>query len=263
MTHGNGDGNDHHKSCREIELELDDTRASIDERARELRDRLDPREIADALLRTLPWRSVSAFFDNLGRGVRDNPLPVLLTGVGIAWLARSSSQDDVDDGDNGYSSSSSSTGQGLRDKARGAGEAMRSGAQSARRKAGNVRRRASRQGEELRNRVQDGAERVQDGWNRMVKEQPLALGVLGIAAGAALGALLPSSRREDELMGSKSDEVKEKAAEQGHRAAEHVREKVEEKTSSARSASSTSTGGPGSFGGTSSARPSGTSSGTT
>src|SRR5262249_22808584 len=42
------------------------------------------------------------------------------------------------------------------------------------------------------------------------KEQPLVLVGLGVALGAAIGATLPRSDTEDELMGETSDEIKDR-----------------------------------------------------
>jgi hypothetical protein len=45
------------------------------------------------------------------------------------------------------------------------------------------------------------------------RDQPLVLAGLGIAIGAALGALLPSTDAEDDLMGTAADEVKNEVRE--------------------------------------------------
>jgi hypothetical protein len=45
------------------------------------------------------------------------------------------------------------------------------------------------------------------------RDQPLVLAGLGLALGAAIGALLPSSETEDRLVGEASDEMKERARE--------------------------------------------------
>ncbi len=42
-----------------------------------------------------------------------------------------------------------------------------------------------------------------------MEENPLVIGALAVAAGAALGALLPSTAREGQLMGEASRRVKE------------------------------------------------------
>jgi hypothetical protein len=50
---------------------------------------------------------------------------------------------------------------------------------------------------------------AQDGLSRMVKEQPLAVAALGIAAGAAIAALLPPTRAERDAVRPLGDAAKE------------------------------------------------------
>ena len=59
--------------------------------------------------------------------------------------------------------------------------------------------------------VADQATRAQNAVSRLIEEQPLIVGAVGLAIGAAIGAWLPPSRREDELMGETSNSVKEQA----------------------------------------------------
>ena len=47
------------------------------------------------------------------------------------------------------------------------------------------------------------------GW--LVREQPLVLGAIGLAVGAAVGALLPGTDTEDRLMGESRDDLAERA----------------------------------------------------
>lgn len=56
---------------------------------------------------------------------------------------------------------------------------------------------------------------ARSGFEYMLNEQPLILGALGIALGAALGAILPGTRREDELMGEARDDLLQQAKETG------------------------------------------------
>lgn len=51
----------------------------------------------------------------------------------------------------------------------------------------------------------------QPGLTELFRRQPLALGILGAAIGAGLAAALPMTRKESELMGENSDELKTKA----------------------------------------------------
>ncbi|MCB8840076.1 DUF3618 domain-containing protein [Aurantimonas sp. VKM B-3413] len=62
-----------------------------------------------------------------------------------------------------------------------------------------------------------------------LQEEPLVFGAIAVAVGAAIGAALPSTRREDEWMGETRDRLRDEAFERGrdtlHRA-EHVAERA-------------------------------------
>jgi len=66
-------------------------------------------------------------------------------------------------------------------------------------------------------RMRSESRRVKHGFERLMEEQPLMLGALGLAIGAALGAAFPRTESEDRLLGGRSDSamrsVKEKATE--------------------------------------------------
>jgi len=55
------------------------------------------------------------------------------------------------------------------------------------------------------------ADRTRAGLSRVAEEQPLLFGALGLALGAALGAMLPRTRTEDRLMGEASDALANRA----------------------------------------------------
>jgi hypothetical protein len=57
--------------------------------------------------------------------------------------------------------------------------------------------------------------RAQEGFLHTLHEQPLVLGAIGLAVGAALGSVLPSTEREDRLMGDSRDRLKRRATEAG------------------------------------------------
>jgi hypothetical protein len=85
----------------------------------------------------------------------------------------------------------------------------------------------SRKQHELGVAAQRQTARARDGWNWMLDEQPLLLGLAGMALGALAGGGLPPSRSEDALFGEARDEAMAAAAEKSRDAAEHARERAE------------------------------------
>jgi hypothetical protein len=73
-----------------IERDLRRTRAEVDRTIDEIQERLSPGQLIDEGLRYLrngPSDYLATFGSNLGASVRDNPLPVAMIGLGVAWLA--------------------------------------------------------------------------------------------------------------------------------------------------------------------------------
>jgi ElaB/YqjD/DUF883 family membrane-anchored ribosome-binding protein len=69
---------------------------------------------------------------------------------------------------------------------------------------------------------------VRSGLQQYVSENPMVVGLVGLAAGLALGALLPRTRRENEMFGEWADEVRQQGLRYARDAANVGREYVEE-----------------------------------
>lgn len=65
------------------------------------------------------------------------------------------------------------------------------------------------------NTARDQWQRARSGIDSLVNEQPLALGAIGLAIGAILGAAAPRTRLEEQTMGEASRNLAEKAKEVG------------------------------------------------
>jgi hypothetical protein len=72
-----------------------------------------------------------------------------------------------------------------------------------RRAGATVRHRAH----DVREGVTHAGRDARHGFDSMLDEQPLVLGALALAFGAALGAVLPRTETEDELFGEQSDRI--------------------------------------------------------
>ena len=73
-----------------IELELAEARARLDAHLDELTNRVSPGQLFDDGLNYLRTGAGAEFARNLGVDLRDNPLPIAVTGIGLAWLMASS-----------------------------------------------------------------------------------------------------------------------------------------------------------------------------
>jgi ElaB/YqjD/DUF883 family membrane-anchored ribosome-binding protein len=86
-----------------------------------------------------------------------------------------------------------------------------------RRRMGQMGGRSARQFSQVRGGVQS-----------YVAENPMVVGLVGLAAGLLLGALLPRTRRENEVFGEWADEVRNQGLRYAREAASRGREYVEE-----------------------------------
>jgi len=199
--------------------------------------------------------------------VRENPIPAAMVAIGLGWLF-TRKPDSVDryreyDSDYGYThdyrgADESDRAGDMRDNVKDRMDDMRSRVQE---RAGDVRARAQGRMEDVRGRAQDTMAQVQDrasnmagqarytavrargGFQRMLEDNPLAVGAIALAAGAAIGLAAPPTEKENELFGDTRDrlvdraqasaqEAVEKAQRVAQKAAATVQEEVRSETSS-------------------------------
>lgn len=237
------------RSPDEIAREIETIRASVAGTLDELRNRVSPGQITDQALDYFRSSGGSEFARNLGRSVRDNPLPILLIGAGIGWLMTSNGRARGHAGELPPPSQHLEGGEARERMSDAAAEAQSRASEMGERAleaAGNVaeatgdrlrgfrdsaRSAGTRSGElthETRHRMQRFGAQAQQRWSRMAEEQPLVLGAIGLALGAALAAGLPATRFENRLMGSASDTVKDKATRTAQHQYEHAKQVASE-----------------------------------
>lgn len=90
--------------------------------------------------------------------------------------------------------------------------------------ASSVAGSASHLGGDVRHRADQVGRTV----SRTLEEQPLLAGVLAFAAGAAIAAVLPHTRQEDELVGRQADRLKDKAGSMAGHAYEDAKDQAGE-----------------------------------
>lgn len=245
---------DARKDPATLEREIDQTRANMDRTLGALERKFSPGQLLDQAME-FARENGGEFANNLGRSVKENPVPALLTAVGIAWMVASSNRpkpslaDAYDDryarddlnasgfDDTGYEDDAGDQKEGLTDKAQrlkasaegslsDAGQRVKSAAERARQKLASTKDTVSAGLRRSSGTAQLQTQRVREGFNSLLTEQPLLLGALGIAVGAAIGAVLPATEQEDRLFGSARDKALSEVKQRGTETYEQVREKV-------------------------------------
>jgi ElaB/YqjD/DUF883 family membrane-anchored ribosome-binding protein len=194
----------------EIQAEIERTRGDMDATLNAIEQRLTPGQMVDQGLDYLRNSGANEFVSNLGGSVKHNPLPVALVGIGIAWLMATGNRKPA------YApTQSEGSGPGMMQRA---SEGMSSARDSLSQTTRSAKERVGQLGQTARERmerVRSQAQRARSSYDTMVREQPLALGAIGLAIGACLAAVAPRTRQEDELMGEASDRLTEQAKQAG------------------------------------------------
>jgi ElaB/YqjD/DUF883 family membrane-anchored ribosome-binding protein len=236
----------------EIQAEIERTRGDLNQTLSAIENRLNPSVLFDQGVDYLRRSGAREYVVNLGAAARQDPLPLALVGVGLAWLMMSgrdgSRVDRVRVGSPGPSIDEVRTGvrdtvAGVRDSVSGAVSGVKDVVASVRDKVSSVRDSASRTSQKISDTKQrigqtaqaardkagqvgsvarEQADRVRSGFDRLLNEQPLALGAVGLAVGAVLAATAPRTRQEDRLMGDASDRLKDDVRQAGEEQLDRV-----------------------------------------
>lgn len=191
----------------QILTEIYRTRDELEKTLVAIEHRLTPGQLVDQGLDYLRHSGANDFVQNLGGAAKQNPLPVALVGIGLAWLMALGRQPAQNYGSSMSSSRLHESMASMRDKA---SEAAHSAAES----------------------MHSMRERARGSMDYLVHEQPLALGAIGLAIGAVLGAAAPRTRQEERLMGEASrglaEKAKDLASQQLDKAQQAVKQVAEE-----------------------------------
>lgn len=205
----------------QILTEIYRTRDELEKTLVAIEHRLTPGQLVDQGLDYLRHSGANEFVHNLGGAAKQNPLPVALVGIGLAWLMALGRQPAQNYGSSMSSSRLHESMTSMRDKASGA---MQSAAES----MSSMRDRAA----QVTDTARDQWQRARGGMDYLVQEQPLALGAIGLAIGAVLGAAAPRTRQEERLMGEASrglaEKAKDLASQQLDKAQQAVKQVAEE-----------------------------------
>lgn len=205
------------KSPETLEREIDQQRNSINHIVDSLEKRFTPGQLFDQAM-AYTRSNGGEFFQNLGNVVKNNPMPVVLAGIGLAWLAASDKTPPAparaSAGPGLGSKLSHALGQATDTLAHATSNAASTG-QGLKEHAGELSQQAQAQAAQLKNQ-----------FSRVLEEQPLVVAAVGLALGAALGAVLPTTRQESQLMGSTSNALTDTLKAKGEQAYAQVKEAI-------------------------------------
>jgi ElaB/YqjD/DUF883 family membrane-anchored ribosome-binding protein len=260
-----------------IERDIDATRADMRATLEALERRFSFERLVDMTVGRIRDRG-GEFAGNLTEAATQNPMPLLLTSIGLGWMMLASRR--------GSRSNSGSYYSDAHDDGVTTG-ALREGARSLRERAGNIRDRASHAADKVhgamdstretmhgamgsmrsaidstRETVGSAMDSTRETWrhaaessrhtleqttdslrsgahraaevtreqaervNRLLHEQPLMLGALGLAAGAIIGALLPTTEHEGRMVGDMRNKAMKEVAQKSRAKFEAAREQV-------------------------------------
>jgi hypothetical protein len=245
------------KSPEQLEHEIDVTRAELEATLEALERRLSPNELVNQAL-TQVRRHGGEFAQNLGDSVKQNPLPTLLTSIGIAWLmaanGRPPASSSYQEGDlrrriNDTRATMRRGRHALGHAAQRAKDALHRGREVAEEGISSSRAALSNSADRLQSTAADASSALQSARSgargaarrahqrarslryeaqHLLADQPLLLGAIGLAAGALAGAALPPSEQEDQAFGALRDQALDRARSAGRRGLEQAREKAEQ-----------------------------------
>ena len=226
------------KTSAEIEREVEDARGQIDRTVEALKDKMQPRELIDEATRIMGGAS-NKVLNTAVEQLRENPIPIALIGLGVAWLAlsqtrRRSTGDGYAPGYYEiYEGYDEDEGVRARLKARvdAAKEKLASAADRAKESLAQARSSAADGAELARGRVAELADTARSKaseygraarqrFDDTLETEPLVIGAIGLAVGAAIGAALPSTPLERRYVGP----ARSKAAERAKASLDEARE---------------------------------------
>jgi hypothetical protein len=205
----------------DLEREASEIRADMDRTLDALERKFDPGQLLDRSLTYLRDHG-GQFTRSIGEAVKENPVPVLLTAAGLAWLitsslsARSKTSETFTDP---YADET-----GLRERL---GETLQEEADAAKRTLRASRTAASGRVSQALSATRERAQQAQRRAQTLMEEQPLVLGALALAAGAIVGAALPTTQYENRTVGPVRDRTLDKAKAMGERQYQNLRSKLE------------------------------------
>jgi hypothetical protein len=169
---------------------------------------------------------------SVGNRIWKNPIPIALIGLGVGMLWMRSRRG------NGYDWSQTGTPRPRRQNLSGGGQSNQTryadsgtGAlHQVKESASDLANRSTEALSNLGSKARDGASEVSNRFGQLLRDNPLAVGAVAVAAGTAVGLALPSTRLESEYIGETSEMLVDKAQEVARGAIDKVQDAAKQMT---------------------------------
>jgi hypothetical protein len=195
----------------EIRTEIEETRLEMGGTLTELGDRLEPGHLVNQAKENVREATIGRVEDT-AKGMSDmvmetikrNPIPAALAGAGLAmlWTNRSSSNGHNGRADDRRYQTYAQPGMGDR-----VGEATSKVGDNVSRTVGDMRQNVSRTVGDVGENVGQGIGQAGGQLDRFMQASPLAMGAIALGAGALMGAILPETRQEREMLSDAGRQV--------------------------------------------------------
>jgi hypothetical protein len=206
------------ESIVEIRAEIEDTRLEMGGTLNELGNRLEPGRLVDQAKENVREATIGRV-EETAKGVstmvietiKRNPIPAAIAGTGLAllWANRNSGNGSGNGNGNGYSSAYRSNGYRGQESGGGldvskVGDVASGIGQNVGQTVGQVGENATQVTGEVIQRGRQTVEQV--GWrlDNFMQASPLAMGAIALGAGAVVGALVPETQQERQVLGDAS-----------------------------------------------------------
>jgi ElaB/YqjD/DUF883 family membrane-anchored ribosome-binding protein len=209
---------------------------------------LSPQQLVNETFDYIRHGGPGEFTENLGDSVKNNPVPFLVTTIGLSWLilahrygSANSNHVGTATGDNTSSTSGFSE---TKDKVKNTAQHALDGVHDMKTQVRNRSAQVRDKSQAAFHNASDGARNAGVQVKHFVEENPFAAAAIGIGIGALLGGMFPASRVENEKLGEMRDRLVDKASEAGVEQAEKLSAKAREKASEAGTDNNESTASP-------------------
>ena len=255
-----GSSDDYDDNTEQIRAEIEDTRAEMSQTINEIQERLSPEHLMGQVKETVreatigkvervmdkvgetisgvaePAREVvdragTAIKEtgrSIGNSVWKHPIPVALIGLGVGMLMMRRFRGDG----NGYDYSTRRTTPRTR-RPNTLGQVQTESTSTlgqVKETASDLATRSTNALSNLGTKAKDSASTIGTRFEQVLRDNPLAVGAVAVAAGTAVGLVLPSTKFESEYIGEASETLVDKAEEVARGALDKVQNAAKQMT---------------------------------